>query len=176
MKAQINHVSPLALPSIKLPHLFRSLSAILLIFCCFFLMGCAAPTTQQAPKATGNLKANESRICVYCYGWPPRLSAKLSDGDTFIGDLANRGYICWDRSPGQTEIRAVLPHAKGVLGGAKAALPLDLVAGQTYYVKAVWDANNWLVALSKASLVLRPNSEAIREIARECKNPQTGGE
>ena len=73
------------------------------------LTGCSFTTVQRAPLATGAVQASQSRIYVYSLKGIGGKPAKISDGDTLIGDLSNHSYLCWDRAPGKTVIRARLP-------------------------------------------------------------------
>jgi hypothetical protein len=152
--------------------------AVIVVSSLGLLAGCAS-TTQRVPVAIGVLKADQSRVCVYCISGMGGLPAKISDGDSVIGNLGDHGYICWDRAPGKIVIRAIRPHGRGIWGASKAELPLDLIGEQTYYVQAGMCVP-WYVVVSAAagqaattfSLVSRPQQEAVADIARECKSPE----
>jgi hypothetical protein len=143
--------------------------------------GCASTkTTQRVLLATGAVKADQSRVYVYCIKGLQVVPANISDGDSPIGDVMEKGYICWDRVPGKTVIRARMAHGKGVFGDLQAELPLDLTGGQTYYVQ-VYQVNpaqavaiiSPLIAApyDTLSLLSPPPQEAAADIARECKAP-----
>jgi len=144
------------------------------------LAGCASTTTQRVPLATGAVNAGQSRVYVYCIKGMGGLPAKIRDGDSVIGDLADHGYVCWDRAPGKAVIRARRPHGKGIWGDAVAELSLDLVEGQTYYVQACMKVNGPLYAISPAiaqagttfSLVPRPQDEGAEDVGGSCKSPE----
>jgi hypothetical protein len=145
------------------------------------LAGCAS-SSQRAPLATGDVQADQSRVYVYCISGIGAKPAKISDGDSVIGNLGPHSYVCWDRSPGKTVIRARLPHGRGVWGDAKAELQFDLTAGQTNYVQAGVFVPFYVVispiagqAATKFSLVSKPQKEAMADIAKECKPPGDSG-
>jgi hypothetical protein len=110
--------------------------------------------------------------------------ARISDGDTRIGDLSNHAYLCWDRPPGKTVIRAILPHGRGVWGDAKAEMSLDVIGGQTYYLQTGVDVPagplNAISTLANVvsqhntsfSLEVRSQADGAADIARECKAPE----
>jgi len=153
-----------------------------LTICLALLAGCSFTTVQRAPLATGAVQASQSRIYVYSLKGIGGKPAKISDGDTMIGELSNHAYLCWDRAPGKTVIRAILPHGRGVWGDAKAELSLDLVGGQTYYLQTGVDVP-WYVAVSAVAgqaattftLAARSPQDGAADIARECKAPETSG-
>ena len=144
------------------------------------LAGCSFTTVQRAPLATGAVQASQARIYVYSLKGIGGKPAKISDGDTLIGKLSNHAYLCWDRAPGKTVIRAILPHGRGVWGDAKAELSLDVIGGQTYYLQTGVDVP-WFVVVSATagqaattfSLAARSPQDGAADIARECKAPET---
>jgi hypothetical protein len=146
------------------------------------LTGCSFTTVQRAPLAIGAVQASQSRIYVYSLKGIGGKPAKISDGDTLIGDLSNHAHLCWDRAPGKTVIRARLPHGRGIWGDANAELLLDLVGGQTYYLQTGVDVP-WFVVVSAGAgqaattftLAARSPQDGAADIARECKAPETSG-
>ena len=145
------------------------------------LTGCSFTTVQRASLATGAVQASQSRIYVYSLKGIGGKPAKISDGDTLIGDLSNHSYLCWDRAPGKTVIRASLPHGRGFWGDAKAELSLDLIGGQTYYLQTgvdvpggpLFQGGLWSQYHTTFSLAARPSQDGAADIARECKAPET---
>ena len=144
------------------------------------LTGCSFTTVQRAPLATGAVQASQARIYVYSLKGIGGKPAKISDGDTQIGDLSNHSYLCWDRAPGKTVIRARLPHGRGIWGDANAELSLDVIGGQTYYLQTGVDVP-WFVVVSAAAgqaattftLAARTPQDGAADIARDCKAPET---
>jgi len=144
------------------------------------LTGCSFTTVQRAPLATGAVPASQARIYVYSLKGIGGKPAKISDGATQIGELSNHAYLCWDRAPGKTVIRARLPHGRGVWGDANAELSLDVIGGQTYYLQTGVDVP-WFVVVSAGAgqaattftLAARTPQDGAADIARDCKAPET---
>jgi hypothetical protein len=163
--------------------LFRMMQMILMAFALCLFTGCVSfyttKTVQQAPLPAGEVKADQARVCVYCIDTLGGIPARISDGDTVIGELANRGYLCWDRPPGKAVLRAIRPHGRGIFGAAKAELPIEPSAGQTNYFQAGIDAGGALQVISPIisqatttfTLIPRPEPQAAADIAKECKPP-----
>ena len=57
---------------------------------------------------------------------PPLISMTVSDGEEKIGSTGPNGYLCWERAPGETEIRSKSENT--------AVLPLTCKAGEVYYI------------------------------------------
>lgn len=166
-----------------LSRLSRTICAMVVVGFLGLIAGCVTTSTQNVALATGPIKPDQSRVCVYALAGMGALPAKISDGDSAIGDLAGHGYVCWDRAPGKCTLRAVRPHGRGVWGDSEASLPLDLVGGQTYYVQACLENTTGPLqlaplvssALTTFRLVPKPQLDASADLARECKAPALSG-
>ena len=88
------------------------------------------------------------------------ISMTVSDGAKKIGSTGPNGYLCWERDPGDTEIRSKAENT--------AKLPLKCEAGMVYYIgqhvrMGILFARNKLTMLTDA---------AGKEKVSKCKPPQ----
>ena len=54
------------------------------------------------------------------------ISMSVSDGEMKVGSTGPKGYLCWERAPGTTEIRSKSENT--------AVLPITCKAGEVYYI------------------------------------------
>jgi hypothetical protein len=70
------------------------------------------------------------------------VSFKVTDGDKHIGDIGQRGYLCWERKPGAVKVMSEPIGKEGDIG----IVSFTALKGQVYYIQQyVWPmANNRL--------------------------------
>ena len=70
------------------------------------------------------------------------INFKVTDGDIHIGDIGQRGYLCWERKPGTVTIMSKPMGNVGDIG----IVSFTVLKGQVYYIQQyVWPiANNKL--------------------------------
>lgn len=99
--------------------------------------GCAS-TRQQVPvpdlgkSIEAPWKARIYAVRPYSYAGSAG-TVRVKDGETVIGDLGVRSYLCWERKPGRTEV--VMEVTDALIGVMRASVTLDAEKGQTYYVQ-----------------------------------------
>lgn len=90
------------------------------------------------------------------------VSMRVSDGEHVIGKTGPKGYLCWERNPGDIEIVGKAENT--------ARLPLTVEAGTVYYVQqhvrmGILFARNRLTLLTEA---------AGKAEVSKCKPPKLG--
>jgi len=88
------------------------------------------------------------------------ISMKVRDGEQEIGKTGANGYLCWERTPGETTIKSKAENT--------ATLPLNTEAGAVYYVQQHIRIGI-LKARNKLSLLSTQEGE---EALKKCKPPQ----
>ncbi len=92
--------------------------------------GCAA-TKQYVPFPNQMVRIehpDKARIYVlrpYISGMA--VSYEVKDGVIIVGKMGPRGYLCWEREPGETVITSKL--------WTEYSLPLSVVKGMVYYIE-----------------------------------------
>ena len=107
----------------------KKLLFVLAVGALVFGSGCAS-TRQFVPFADQSKRVedpNKGRIYVVrpefigC-----AVSMRVNDGETVIGKTGGRGYLCWEREPGTTEIRSKAENTS--------TLSLNVEKNQVYYI------------------------------------------
>lgn len=85
----------------------------------------------------------------------------INDGETKIGITGPKGYLCWERAPGDTTITSKAENT--------ATLPLKCEAGMVYYV-----GQHMRMGLlnARTKLTLLPDAKGKEKLS-ECKPPKT---
>ena len=140
--------------------------------CCATLMvvlgvGCAS-TRQVVPFPDQSVQVEDpsmARIYVLrpsTYGGA--ISMRVLDDDELIGRTGPRGFLCWEREPGEIE---VVGRAENTF-----TLPISLEAGEVYYIEqrvrmGLLSARNQLDQLSeeRGKLLLERCREPIIEVS-----------
>ena len=127
-------------------------------------MGCA--TTKQVVPLPDQSKliadATKARIYVMRLSYiGADCSATIWDGPQKMGSMAAKGYLCWERDPGDTVIRVFQPVTK------QATLPIKCEKGQTYYIRHAVNIGT----PSQCTLDLMPQSEGAAQLLK-CKPPR----
>jgi len=89
------------------------------------------PETKVDDLFTPCAMSGRARICVLrpgALGNKTRADLRIGDGDITIGTMTIGSYLCWNRSPATTTIKASN-------GDAEYALDLQVLAGHTYFVQ-----------------------------------------
>lgn len=82
------------------------------------------------------------------------------DAETKIGSTGPNGYLCWERTPGETEIRSRSENT--------VALPLTCKAGEVYYIGQHVRMG---ILFARTKLSVLPNEEG-KEKTSKCKPPK----
>ena len=130
-----------------------------------FLAGCAsttqfAPFPDQAKRVEDPSKARIYVVRTASVGGS--VSMKVTDGPTLIGKTGPKGYLCWERDPGEMDLVGKAENT--------ARFPLKVEQGMVYYIEqgvhmGILFARNDLKALTEA--------EGKAKVAK-CKPPKTG--
>jgi hypothetical protein len=123
--------------------------------------GCATKQLVPLPDQTKVIE-DPSKARIYVLRpifLPPLIPMTVSDGDQKIGSTGPHGYLCWERAPGETEIRSKSENT--------AVLPLTCKAGEVYYI-----GQHARVGFSYARTALSLLSEEQgKEKMTKCKPP-----
>jgi len=127
------------------------------------LSGCAS--TRQLVPLPDQTKSVEdvSKARIYVVrptSFGGAVSMAVLDGETKIGDTGPNGYLCWERTPGDTEIQSKSENT--------AKLPLKCEAGAVYYIKQHVIMG---VMIARTKLSLLTDAEG-KERVLKCKPPK----
>src|SRR5579864_6502092 len=140
-------------------------TALVLIGCVFTLLvtGCAStrqmvPFPDQAKRIEDPSKGRVYVMRPTSFGYA--IPMTILDGGKTIGTTGPSGYLCWERSPGDTTITGT---AEGV-----SQAPLSVSAGQVYYVfehvrMGMWQAANQLEVV---------NEDEGEKVLKKCHAPK----
>jgi len=123
--------------------------------------GCATKQFVPLPDQTKVIE-DPSKARIYVLRpifLPPLISMTVSDGEQKIGSTGPHGYLCWERAPGETEIRSQSENT--------AVLPLTCKAGEVYYIGQHARVGN-LYARTALSIL---SEEQGKQKMTKCKPP-----
>jgi len=83
----------------------------------------------------------------------------IKDGEKLIGKTGPKGYLCWEREPGETDIVGKAENTS--------TLPIILEKGLVYYIKQQVQMG---IVVARNKLHLLTESEGKEEVAK-CKPP-----
>ena len=136
---------------------------VLAVLAVALVIGCAS--THQVVRLPDQTKTVEDPSKARIYVVRPTfvagaISMKVTDGEQEIGKTGANGYLCWERTPGETTIKSKAENT--------ATLPLKTEAGVVYYVQQHIRIGI-LFARNKLSLLTpQEGTEALKK----CKPPQ----
>ena len=128
------------------------------------MTGCAS--TRQFVRLPDQSKTVEDTSKARIYVVRPSvlgaaISMKVTDGEQEIGKTGGKGYLCWERMPGETTLKSKAENT--------ATLPLKTEAGTVYYVQQQIRMGV-LKARNKLSILEEQDG---KEALTKCNPPQT---
>ena len=88
------------------------------------------------------------------------ITMHVSDSGKLIGETGPHGYLCWERSPGETTISST---SEGV-----STAPLTIQAGESYYLFQHIRMGMW-IARNELEIV---DQEKGKKVLAKCKPPK----
>ena len=130
---------------------------------CLFLVGCA--TTQQFVPLPDQTQTVEDSTKGRIYVMRPAsigtaISMDVSDAGRIIGSTGPRGFICWEREPGDTAITSKAENTS--------AVSLPVKAGQAHYIFQHLRMG-WVIARNELEIV---SEEDGKKVLKKCKPPK----
>jgi hypothetical protein len=118
----------------------RSLLATLLYSATLLAVATGCASTAQFVRLPEQSVKVEDRTLARIYVVRPTIlggitSGSVSDGETVVGVLGPRSFLCWEREPGALEIVWNAEHRGWGETDVITRLSLNVEAGRVYYVK-----------------------------------------
>ena len=78
------------------------------------------------------------------------------DGRLLVGSTGSKGYLCWERKPGDTTITS--------LSIGKSCIPLKLTAGGVYYLVQETSPGRWYVSTALKAVSEEQGQAALKDL------------
>jgi len=142
-------------------------SALFTIAALIFVLGTGCAATKQAvsipnlDQPFGNSQMGRIYV-VRPSGFGTGVSMRVTDNGTYIGSTGAKGFLCWDREPGQAEIISKAENESKV--------SLNVNKGEVYYLQQHVQLG-LLFARNKLEVI---GEEKGEKYLKKCKPPVAG--
>lgn len=143
----------------------KNRAGLTLVIAAGILAGCAS-TKQFVPFPDQSKQVeNPDKARIYVVrpdGLGFAVSMNVNDGPLLVGETGPRGYLCWERDPGQVEVAGKAENTS--------RLTLTVEKGLAYYIKQQVKMG-FFIARNKLLLLREVDGKAALE---RCTPPKTG--